>query len=95
MITIAGLVSKLRSSSELLELIRLSNTGRKRRPWNKPKSTTRKKILKKVRKMIDLELASRTKERKVDIPPLNTAGPIFVKVFFILSLLEPSSIVKP
>ena len=43
----------------------------------------------------DLELASRTKERKVDIPLLNTAGPIFVKVFFILSLLEPSSIVKP
>ena len=80
--------------SLLLEPTRLSTTGKKSRPWNNPKSTTRKKILKKVRKMIDLDAKRRTKERKVEMPPLRTAGPVLIKVFFIRSLLDPSSTVK-
>ena len=55
---------------------RLNTTGRKSKPWNSPKTTTRKKTLKKVEKTWDLELARRMKARKVEKPPLNTAGPM-------------------
>ena len=56
--------------------IRLNTTGRKIRPWNKPKDTTRKKTLKKARKVWDLEKARRTKAQNVERPPLKTAGPM-------------------
>ena len=73
---------------------RLKTTGRKSRPWNSPKTTTRKKTLKNVRKMMDLDVERRTKARKVEIPPLRTAGPMFVKVCFILLSLEPLATMK-
>ena len=41
----------------------------------RPKTTTKRKTLKKVRKTWDLDPASRTKARKVENPPLKTAGP--------------------
>ena len=69
-------------------------TGRKTSPWNKPKTTTRKKTLKKVRKMIELDVERRTNARKVEKPPLRTAGPILVRVCFILSSLEPVATIK-
>ena len=68
---------------------RLKTTGRKISPWNKPKTTTRKKTLKKVRKMTELDVERRTKARKVEMPPLRTAGPIPVSVCLILSSLDP------
>ena len=73
----------------LLGPIRLNTTGRKIRPWNKPKDTTRKKTLKKARKVCDLEKARRTKAQNVERPPLKTAGPMWVNVFTIRSSLDP------
>ena len=55
--------------------MRLRTTGRTKRPLNRPKTTTKKNTLKKVRNTWDLEPASRTKARKVENPPLKTAGP--------------------
>ena len=46
---------------------------------NRPKTTTKKKTLKKVTNTWDLEPASRTKARKVENPPLKTAGPKQIK----------------
>ena len=73
---------------------RLKTTGRKTSPWNSPKTTTRKKTLKKVRKMIDLDMERRTNARKVENPPLRTAGPILVRVCFILSSRDPVATMK-
>ena len=72
----------------------LKTTGRKISPWKSPKITTRKKTLKKVRKMIDLDMERRTNARKVEIPPLRTAGPMLVIVCFILSSLDPVATMK-
>ena len=55
--------------------MRLRTTGRTNRPLKRPNTTTRRKTLKKVRKTWDLDPASRTKARKVENPPLKTAGP--------------------
>ena len=64
---------------------KLNKTGRKSKPWNSPNTTTRKKV----RKMIYLDIERRTNARKVEIPPCRTAGPMLVRVCFILSSLEP------
>jgi hypothetical protein len=60
--------------------MRLRMTGRKTSPLNRPKATTRKKILKKVRKTCELDVMSRQKARKVEKPPLNTAGPMSTRL---------------
>ena len=73
---------------------KLNTTGRNNKPWKSPKTTTRKKILKKVRKMIDLDMERRTNARKVEMPPFRTAGPMLVRVCFILSSLEPLATMK-
>ena len=57
---------------------KLRSTGRTTRPWNKPKVTTRKKILKKDVNTWDLESARRMNANVVVIPPFKTAGPILV-----------------
>ena len=74
---------------------RLNTTGRNSRPWNSPKTTTRKNTLKNVRKMIDLDMERRTNARKVENPPLRTAGAMQIMVCFILSSLEPLATMKP
>ena len=60
--------------------MKLRRTGRTSKPWNNPKLTTRKKILKKLEKTRDFDVARSTKARKVETPPLNTAGPMLEMV---------------
>ena len=55
-------------------------TGSAMRPWNSPNTQMRKKILKNDMKTYDLDVASRIKAKRVERPPLNTAGPISVMV---------------
>ena len=56
--------------------IKLRMAGRKTSAWKRPKTTTRKKILKKVTKTKDLDVERRTKAKKVEKPPFHTAGPV-------------------
>jgi hypothetical protein len=60
--------------------MRLRATGKNTRPLNRPKITTRKKILKKVKKMCELDVINRANARKVEKPPLNTAGPMSTRL---------------
>ena len=51
-------------------------TGRNTRPWNTPKLTMRKNILKKFTKWVVCAAIRRANARNVEKPPLNTAGPM-------------------
>ena len=73
---------------------RLNTTGRNSNPWNSPKTTTRKKTLKNVRKTIDFDMDRRTNAKKVEIPPFRTAGAVLIIVCFNLSFLEPLATMK-
>ena len=56
--------------------MKLKATGKNTSPCNNPKSTTRKKILKKTKNTKDFDVISREKARNVENPPLKTAGPM-------------------
>ena len=53
-------------------------TGRKMMAWNRPNTTVRVNVLKKVTKTWDEEKMRRMRAMKVVTPPLRTAGPMAV-----------------
>ena len=73
---------------------RLNKTGKNITPWKRPKATVRRNTLKKVIKTWDFENPKSKRARKVVIPPLMTAGPIFKRLLTARSSLLPCDTIK-
>ena len=73
------------------EPMRLRTTGSNIKPWKSPKVLAKKIILNQVRVRGYSEPARGIIARKVENPPLKTAGPIFCMAATILSSLFPGS----